>query len=166
MARPTNEELAEKQKSMFDKLQESVQALADKVSGLESENESLKRQIPASKGKKFKVVGAGNSIASDWKEELEARNRQADEHPEPTILVKEAGFKGLEDACPYCNDRQVRNLIDINPRNGCYQCRACGKSWVKKMLNLPYHSRMETGQYDPAIMNEYARSCEEVAAAR
>ncbi len=157
---------APEEKSKLDKLMGMVETLVSKVSNLESENESLKKQIPASKGKKFKITGAGNDVDSEWKDGVEERNRYAEEHPQPVNLQKEAGFKGLEDACPYCISEDKESLLDLSIKTGRYQCRGCGKTFDKRLIGLPYAEEMENGQFDTKVLNAYIEQCkrEKVAA--
>ncbi len=154
---------APEEKSKLDKLMGMVETLVSKVSNLESENETLKRQViegkVSAKGKKFKITGMGNDVESDWKTGVDERNLEAEEHPQPVNLQKEAGFKGLEDACPYCISEDKESLLDLSIKTGRFQCRGCGKTFDKRLIGLPYAEEMENGQFDTKLLNAYIAQC-------
>ena len=83
--------------------EDMLRSILDKVTKIEKENENLKNQNEKLK-QRFDLVQPKIDRIPDMEstiEQIAKRNRLAEDNPEPVDLVKEPGFKGKVDKCPY-----------------------------------------------------------------
>lgn len=119
---------------MGDDVGKLIQEMKDRMDKLEAENQALKEKTE-------RIPDADSNLF-----EMEKRNKYAETHPEPTVIKKEAGFTGKENACPFCNHNKHESLLDLT-NSGRWSCRKCGKNWFEEDLNLPWSLKMERSQF-------------------